>query len=87
MWSTLVNVALFAAVNQVAAQGDLSMANNVTDLEGTWSSNVAVSTGNVSITLLHTTSASARTEGGKAVRKGGSDTSCKSLSSQRKSVQ
>lgn len=46
MWSTLINVALFAAVNQVAAQGDLSMANNVTDLEGTWSSNVAVSTGN-----------------------------------------
>lgn len=27
------------------AQGDLSSANNVTDLEGTWSSNAAVSTG------------------------------------------
>ena len=68
MWSTLINVALFAAVNQVAAQGDLSMANNVTDLEGTWSSNVAVSTGNVSITL-HSTSTSARTERRKAVRR------------------
>lgn len=32
----------------VAAQGDLSGANNVTDLEGTWSSNSAVSTGGVS---------------------------------------
>jgi hypothetical protein len=51
MWSTLINLALFAAVNtvSVSAQGDLSAANNVTDLEGTWSSNVAVTTGNVSI--------------------------------------
>jgi hypothetical protein len=51
MWSTLLSVAVFAAVNpvSVSAQGDLSAANNVTDLEGTWSSNVAVSTGNVSL--------------------------------------
>lgn len=30
------------------AQGDLSFANNMTDLEGTWSSNPSVSTGGVS---------------------------------------
>lgn len=36
------------ALPLVAAQGDLSAANNVTDLEGTWSSNSAVSTGGVS---------------------------------------
>ncbi|KIR62393.1 hypothetical protein I314_03333 [Cryptococcus bacillisporus CA1873] len=33
------------ALPLVAAQGDLGAANNVTDLEGTWSSNSAVSTG------------------------------------------
>lgn len=38
------------ALSLVAAQGDLSAANNVTDLEGTWSSNSAVSTGGVSRT-------------------------------------
>lgn len=36
------------ALTLVAAQADLSAANNVTDLEGTWSSNSAVSTGGVS---------------------------------------
>lgn len=36
------------ALSLVVAQGDLSAANNVTDLEGTWSSNSAVSTGGVS---------------------------------------
>lgn len=36
------------ALPLVAAQGDLGAANNVTDLEGTWSSNSAVSTGGVS---------------------------------------
>lgn len=36
------------ALPLAAAQGDLSAANNVTDLEGTWSSNSAVSTGGVS---------------------------------------
>lgn len=30
------------------AQGDLTEANNVTELEGTWSSNAAISTGGVS---------------------------------------
>ncbi|WVR07802.1 hypothetical protein IAU60_004845 [Kwoniella sp. DSM 27419] len=34
-----------ALVPAVLAQGDLSAANNLTDLEGTWSSNAAVSTG------------------------------------------
>ncbi|WVQ84911.1 hypothetical protein IAT38_007074 [Cryptococcus sp. DSM 104549] len=33
------------SLSAVHAQGDLSGANNVTDLEGTWSSNSAVSTG------------------------------------------
>lgn len=37
-----------SAVPLAAAQGDLLATNNVTDLEGTWSSNSAVSTGGVS---------------------------------------
>ena len=41
-----LSIALIAPITQ--AQGDVSSANNVTDLSGTWSSNVAVSTGNVS---------------------------------------
>ena len=32
----------------IYAQGDLTAANNVTDIEGTWSSNAAISTGGVS---------------------------------------
>ena len=42
-----ITFALLAS-SAVRAQGDLSAANNVTDLEGTWSSNAAVSTGGVS---------------------------------------
>jgi len=42
-----ITLALLAPT--VRGQGDLSAANNVTDLEGTWSSNAAVSTGGVSI--------------------------------------
>jgi hypothetical protein len=38
----------FLAPSLVGAQGDLTSNNNVTDLEGTWSSNAAVSTGGVS---------------------------------------
>lgn len=62
MWSTLINLALFAAVNtvSVSAQGDLSAANNVTDLEGTWSSNVAVTTGNVSVDAYGTVAGCAK---------------------------
>ncbi|WVN84947.1 uncharacterized protein L203_100084 [Cryptococcus depauperatus CBS 7841] len=36
---------IFASISGVFAQGDLSAANNLTDLEGTWTSNTAVSTG------------------------------------------
>lgn len=47
MWPSLLSLAVLALVDvRVSAQGDLSAANNVTDLEGTWSSNIAVSTGN-----------------------------------------
>jgi hypothetical protein len=45
-------LALLAPLSQVNAQGDLSASNNVTDLEGTWSSNAAVSTGGVSGIIL-----------------------------------
>ncbi|ODO05407.1 hypothetical protein L198_02100 [Cryptococcus wingfieldii CBS 7118] len=46
MLSSLVAIPLaLLSITGVSAQGDLSVANNVTDLEGTWSSNSAVSTG------------------------------------------
>ena len=41
-------VALAAAAVGVKGQGDLSSTNNITSLEGTWSSNVHVQTGGVS---------------------------------------
>lgn len=41
-------LALAVAVGGVKAQGDLSDTNNITSLEGTWSSNVHVQTGGVS---------------------------------------
>lgn len=41
-------VALAAAAVGVRGQGDLSSTNNITSLEGTWSSNVHVQTGGVS---------------------------------------
>jgi len=45
----LVQLALSALSlsSVVSAQGDLTAANNMTDLEGTWSSNAAVLTGGV----------------------------------------
>jgi hypothetical protein len=45
----LVHLALSALSlsSAVSAQGDLSSANNMTYLEGTWSSNAAVLTGGV----------------------------------------
>jgi len=46
--SAITFVFAVLAAETVRAQGDLSSANNVTNLEGTWSSNVAVSTGGVS---------------------------------------
>lgn len=46
---TLVSLAISALLStSVIAQGDLTETNNVTSLEGTWSSNSAVSTGGVS---------------------------------------
>jgi len=46
MISSLVSFTLaIASLNSVLAQGDLSAANNVTSLEGTWTSNAAVLTG------------------------------------------
>jgi hypothetical protein len=46
---TLVPLAITALLStSVIAQGDLTETNNVTSLEGTWSSNSAVSTGGVS---------------------------------------
>lgn len=49
MWplnTAVLALGLSLGAGVARAQGDLSAANNVTDLEGTWSSNVAVSTGN-----------------------------------------
>ena len=40
------------ATTPAFAQGDLTEANNVTHLEGTWTSNSAVSTGGVSSILM-----------------------------------
>lgn len=45
------------------AQGDLSFANNMTDLEGTWSSNPSVSTGGVSRVSRLAPSAMSRKDG------------------------
>lgn len=45
MFQPALALALALVLPAVRAQGDLSAANNVTDLEGTWSSNAAVSTG------------------------------------------
>ncbi|WWC94733.1 hypothetical protein V866_001581 [Kwoniella sp. B9012] len=45
MLSQLAISFTFALLPLTLAQGDLSAANNLTDLEGTWSSNSAVSTG------------------------------------------
>ena len=46
---TLIPLAITALLStSVIAQGDLTETNNVTSLEGTWSSNSAVSTGGVS---------------------------------------
>lgn len=51
---TLVTLAVSALLSSTAvvAQGDLTETNNVTSLEGTWSSNSAVSTGGVSVFYL-----------------------------------
>lgn len=48
---TLAHLALsiLSLASMAAAQGDLSAANNMTDLEGTWSSNAAVMTGGVRV--------------------------------------
>nr|ODN99983.1 hypothetical protein L204_02428 [Cryptococcus depauperatus CBS 7855] len=43
---------IFASIPGVFAQGDLSAANNLTDLEGTWTSNTAVSTGGFALVDL-----------------------------------
>lgn len=48
MWKSALALAI-CLLCDVRAQGDLSAANNVTDLEGTWSSNPAVQTGRVSL--------------------------------------
>ena len=47
---TIAHLALsiLSLASYAAAQGDLTAANNMTDLEGTWSSNPAVMTGGVS---------------------------------------
>lgn len=51
MFHAALAITLALLAPAVRAQGDLSAANNVTDLEGTWSSNVAISTGGVGATL------------------------------------
>ena len=51
MFHAALAITLALLAPAARAQGDLSAANNVTDLEGTWSSNAAVSTGGVSIYL------------------------------------
>lgn len=53
MWKYALTLAL-CLLSDVRAQGDLSAANNVTDLEGTWSSNPSVQTGRVSLLCLLT---------------------------------
>lgn len=53
-------LAVLALPRLAAAQGDLGAANNVTDLEGTWSSNSAVSTGGVSRIVAHRAAADPR---------------------------
>ncbi|CAD6572556.1 MAG: Reversal of tor2 lethality [Tremellales sp. Tagirdzhanova-0007] len=45
MFHVALAITLALLAPAIRGQGDLSAANNVTDLEGTWSSNAAVSTG------------------------------------------